>query len=501
MIRAILSALLIVCFAGCVAPGAKPGEGERPSWLPALPSIPFISPKGSKATVISELKPGAYEPSSLAVGEEKDLAQNRGENLGFVRSAQLEQYLNQVRSKIVAASGQSGVPGRVVILASSELAAYSTPDGNVYIAMAWLGNFANTDEVAALLAHELAHVLLRHHSSDLVAAVQRKSQSLYEIGVAAKMALSETKTVEQGDARRLSNLELLANVTEKLALPAWNRGQEREADLLGIDLLFAAGYSPPAMISMLEKVQAWQKQNEESEEAFQRRLKEASEKNLGEVMRLAFQRVQDFFSASHPKTEDRIEDVAGYLERHYADQNLPEPTAAKWKAVTGQPEVTQVIRHYEQAFSAKRLLDKHNHEEAYALAKSAASGRTANDAYPNWIFAKSAAALGRNREATDALKRAIDSNEPIPEIYEELIAAYEQTGQIAAAMEWTDKASSVFGGAPRWTPSKIRLLRKAGRVEEAGALTLKCSVEVPEWRRQCQEANQVPAPAAAAPRR
>lgn len=131
MIRAILCALIIVCLAGCAAPGAKPGEGERPSWLPTLPSIPFISPKGSKATVISELKAGAYEPSSLAVGEEKDLAQNRGENLGFVRSAQLEQYLNQVRSNIVAASGQSGVPGRVVILARSELAAYSTPDGNV----------------------------------------------------------------------------------------------------------------------------------------------------------------------------------------------------------------------------------------------------------------------------------------------------------------------------------------------------------------------------------
>ena len=45
----------------------------------------------------------------------------------------------------------------------------------------------------------------------------------------------------------------------------------------------------------------------------------------------------------------------------------------------------------------------------------------------------------------------------------------------------------------RWMPTKIRLLRKTGRVDEANALTLKCSVDAPDWRKLCQEANQTPA--------
>jgi hypothetical protein len=65
-------------------------------------------------------------------------------------------------------------------------------------------------------------------------------------------------------------------------------------------------------------------------------------------------------------------------------------------------------------------------------------------------------------------------------------------GNVAVALDWTDRASKTFGGAPQWTPHKIRLLRKAGRVAEAGTLALSCSVSTPDWKRLCQEANQTP---------
>ncbi len=108
-------------------------------------------------------------------------------------------------------------------------------------------------------------------------------------------------------------------------------------------------------------------------------------------------------------------------------------------------------------------------------------------------LAHSAAALGRQREATDALERALRSPEPAPQIYEDVIVGYEKAGNITSALSWTDKASATFGGAPRWTPVKIRLLRKAGRTAEASTLMLSCSVNTPDWRRPCQDANQTPA--------
>ena len=88
----------------------------------------------------------------------------------------------------------------------------------------------------------------------------------------------------------------------------------------------------------------------------------------------------------------------------------------------------------------------------------------------------------------------MSSAEPIPQIYEDTIAGYEHANNIQTALTWTDKASSVFAGAPRWRPVKIRLLRKAGRTVDADAQTLDCSVNAPDWRRLCQDANQTPAP-------
>ena len=136
--------------------------------------------------MLAGVKPGAYEPSSLAVGEEKDLARHRGEGLGFVRSAALEQYLNELRDALILPSGKTGVPGRVVILANPSFAAFSTPDGNVYISMGALQTLDSADEVAALLAHELSHVLLKHHTSDLIGDIQKKGLVLYELGMDGK---------------------------------------------------------------------------------------------------------------------------------------------------------------------------------------------------------------------------------------------------------------------------------------------------------------------------
>ena len=255
-------------------------------------------------------------------------------------------------------------------------------------------------------------------------------------------------------------------------LPAWSRGQEREADLLGLDLLVESKHSPPAMISMLEKLQASEKANAESEEGLREQMKQAAQRDVNQALGLAYQKLVSGVSANHPKTAERIEDTAQYLDRHYGSRELPDPKTGPWKAVMGRPDVAQIMRNYKQAFSAKRLLEQGQAQEAYAAARTAATGRTATDAYPNWILARSAAALGRQAEAVDALRRAVGSTEPVALVYEEFILTQEREGNVLVALDWTDRASKTFGGAPRWTPHKIRLLRKAGRVAEASTLVV-----------------------------
>ncbi len=484
---------LIWALVGLLAAGCAGGTGGSsvvpaswtPSWLPGT---------GASAPVLGRLKPGPYEASSLAVGEEKDLAQHRGDALGFVRSAALEQYLNEIRRGLVTASGRTGVPGRVVILANPGFEAFSSPDGNIYVAMGVLESLESTDEVAAVLAHELSHVLLTHHSSDLLGDVQRKGQALYELGIGAKTMLAGQRTVSKGDQRTIANVQLATDATDKLVLPAWSRGQEREADLLGVDLLMESGASGTAMLGMLEKLQAWEQANKESDAAFTERLQQASQRNVNDAVGVVYQKLIDTVSVNHPKTSERLEDTAQYFEKLYGSRPPREPQTASWKAVRGRPEVAQVLANYKRAFQARRLLEQGNAREAYTAARASVSGRTVADAYPNWVLAHSAAALGRQTEAIDALRRAVTSSEPVPLVYEDLIFAYERVNNLPVALQWTDQATKVFAGAARFKPHKIRLLRKAGRTAEAQTLTVDCALNgTSELKRACEAANQTPA--------
>jgi len=484
----VVARVLAGLLAGGCAGGAGGDGATSASWSPA-----WLAGKGtSTTTVLARLKAGPYEASSLAVGEEKDLAQHRGDALGFVRSAALEQYLNETRRRLLTASGRTGVPGAVVILANPGFEAFSSPDGNVYVAMGLLDSLESSDEVAAILAHELSHVLLAHHSADLLGDVQRKGQVLYELGIGAKTALAGQRTVSKGDSRNMTNVQLATDATDKLVLPAWSRGQEREADLLGMDLLAESHVAGPAMMSMLEKLQAWEQANKESENAFSERLQQASQRNVNEAVGVVYQKLLGTVSVNHPKTSERIEDAAQYFERFYGSRPPVEPQAGPWKAVRARPEVAQVLASYKRAFQARRLLEQGKAQEAYTAARASVGGRT--DAYPNWVLAHSAAAIGRQAEAIEALRRAVGSPEPIPLVYEDLIFAYERTGNVPVALQWTDQASKVFAGAARFKPHKIRLLRKAGRAGEAQALTMDCALNgTTELKRACQEANQTPA--------
>jgi predicted Zn-dependent protease len=254
-----------------------------------------------------------------------------------------------------------------------------------------------------------------------------------------------------------------------------------------------AGQSGPAMLSMLEKLQAWEKANAQSEQAFWDQLTQTAQRNVNDAANVAYQKLVSSVSSAHPKTDERIADTAQYFERYYGTRTLAEPKVEPWKAVKSRPEVAIVMRVYRQAFAAKKLLDEGKAQEASALARAAVAGRVAPDAYPNWVLAHTAFALGRQREGLEALRRAVSASEPVPAVYEDLIVFNEAGGSLPAAMDWTDRASKTFGGGPRWTPHKIRLLRKTGRVAEANTLAIDCSLKTPDYKRACQEANQTPA--------
>lgn len=472
--------------AGCVSTGTSGGASSL-----LAPVKNLIEGPGSQKTLISEVKAGPYEASVLALGEEKDLAQSQGRGLGLVRQDEIEVYLEQIRAKLVAVSGVTNVPGKVRILATPSLDASSTADGNLFVSMAWLNVVESEDEIAAIIAHELAHVLLRHHSSDIINHTQRRVESMSQVAILAKTVLEQATAVSKADGQILQNVQFAVELGEKVLLPAWNRRQETEADLLAIDLLTLANYSPVALADMLAKRHAWESSVNESDEAFQKRVAALAMNDMGAAVGAVASHFAEMLARAHPDTDKRMIDAGEYLDRHYGSLELIEVSDQSLKQLVKQKSVSKVLVNYDMAFSASILLKKGKISEAYILGKKSVKALSSH-AYPNWIAAKAARAAGKDKEAIRYLNVAMASTEPTSDMYVELIQLEEATGKYNKALNLIETAEKKFGDSPDWLPDRIRLYRKMGRTNDMSKAILKCSFDHPQMKRRCAEASEDP---------
>lgn len=444
-----------------------------------------LKPKGQEKTLLSEIKPGKYEPSSLALGMEKDLAQKRGQGYAMVASEDIQAYLMGIRQKLVGASGVGEIPGTVAVRATSNLEASATPDGNIYLGLSWLLYAENEDEIAAVLAHELAHILLSHFNADILTQVQDRANWIGEMGVTFKLAAEKKQVIGQSDQKMLQQLQMLKTVSELIVLPAWGRSQEREADLLGMDLLAKAGYAPMAMMSMLEKLEEWDRQHAQSDQEFQKQLLEQLTQDAGGA---ALTLVNKVFGSSHPPADERVRDAAEYMQRFY-DGNDQMVDTESWRRIAKKPRIGDVLVSYDKAFSAEVALAKGDPGKALQLAQQSVRGDAGRHAYPNWILAKAASATGRIPLAQQSYAKALQAGDPPKGLYEDVIDFEERSGRLDRALSIAEKAQVEYGDSPVWYPVRIRLLKKSNKRDEASMMALKCSADAPGFRRHCQMAN------------
>ena len=518
-----------------------------------------VAPASADQTLFdAKIKPGPYVASPLAQGEERDLAQRRSVGSGFVHAEALERYLQGIRARLLTASGVTGVPGRTRILADGSFSAFSTADGNVFIAMGWFENFGNEDEIAALMAHELAHVLLKHHSVDQISKMQKKAQSYLTYGIefqkqfntlssalaqqngkqttttkpaagkttnqstlsklfeSASNALpssdakagtttnnarsssgTTTSKSEQDEKRLLRRIQWSINATDLVLLPTWSRDQERDADLLGIDLLVKANYNRTAMVSMLSKLKEGEEQRAADdkfrESQFSAALSEASAGNLQGAFQIATDEIKKTLTVdSHPPTGERIDKADAYLIKFYATGDLKPLNVESWRRAKNEPTTTTFLANYGKSFSAEQMIRKADVKVALKLARQGASGATARESYTNWVAALTSEANGANGEARQYFQNAITAREPINAAYEAYVSSLERAGNYGSALVEAEKAQKMFGDVPTWSVTRIRLLRKMGNATAAKKLELECGTSTPEYRRECGDAGNTP---------
>ena len=164
--------------------------------------------------------------------------------LPVIQDAWLEDQFLHVFSSILSQT-QLGQPIGLVMVKDPQINAFAVPGGVFALNTGMVASAKNMDEVAGVMAHEIAHVAQRHYSRSQEAF---KGQGLLALaGILVGAAIASQSDGEAGSAVMLGTQAALMD--KQLS---YSRDQEREADRIGMQFMYAAGYNPQSMADYFE---------------------------------------------------------------------------------------------------------------------------------------------------------------------------------------------------------------------------------------------------------
>jgi beta-barrel assembly-enhancing protease len=179
------------------------------------------------------------------VSEQEELAMGReitGRMLGaapLVNDAVLQAYVNRVGRWIALQSERPDLPWRFAVIDTASINAFAAPGGYVMLTRGLYEILDNEAQLAGVLAHEIGHIVRRHH----VTVLQKSA------------ALSAGAQLAQRDNRSALINNMIGTGAEVFAR-GLDKSAEYEADAIGVVLAARAGYNPFGLIDVLHKLEA-----------------------------------------------------------------------------------------------------------------------------------------------------------------------------------------------------------------------------------------------------
>jgi len=240
----------------------------------------------------------------IALG--KGLAQDVERQAKIINDPVIAEYVNRVGQNLVRNS-DAKVPFTIKVIDSEEVNAFALPGGFFFVNSGLILKAENEAELAGVMAHEIAHVAARHG----------------------------TRQATRGEIANLATIPLIfmggwagygvrqaASVLVPVGFLKFSRGFESEADMLGLEYMYKAGYDPTAFVDFFEKI-------------------ETLEKRKPGTMAKVF--------STHPMTDDRIRN---------AQKNIQELLVSKPEYVVTTSEFNDVKARLAALHNRRKIDDK-----------------------------------------------------------------------------------------------------------------------------------------------
>ncbi len=179
---------------------------------------------------------GDYSPEEeTRIG--RQIAGNLLGAVPLVRDDKLQRYVNLVGDWVALQSGRKDITWHFGVLDTEDINAFAAPGGYIFVTKGLYQRLNNEAELAGVLAHEVAHVTLKHHLK-----VLKQSSLIGALGQAASNKVKDSDQVVQN---------LIGNGAEIMAR-GLDKNAEFEADRVGIVFAARAGYDPWGLPEVLQ---------------------------------------------------------------------------------------------------------------------------------------------------------------------------------------------------------------------------------------------------------
>jgi len=255
-----------------------------------------------------------------------DLARQVEQSSRVMTDPAINEYVNRIGQNLVRNS-DSRVPFTIKVLDTGEVNAFALPGGFFYVDSGLILAAESESELAAVMAHEIAHVAARHATKNMTKQQiwNMASIPLMFVGGPAAYAIAE-----------------LASIAVPLSFLKFSRDAEREADMLGLQYDYAAGYDPQAFVEFFERLKAEEKKKQS--------------------------KIAKMFS-THPMTADRITAAQNEIRMYFPDRDSYVVDTSEFEAIRAHLIALQGgVRLSEKDGVTRPVLRKHAQGEDGASA-------------------------------------------------------------------------------------------------------------------------------------